>query len=350
MFTNMKKFFFIAGAALVMLVGCTKSEIMTTDNDLKPIAFENFIHKTTKANEADETTVEANGFGVSAFYTNTSSTTSTYFENIDVSYTTSEDRYKTSYYWPLDGTMAFYAVYPKEYTITSSTKTIDDYTTEGAVDLMVATALNENCATHSSTATPVAMAFSHTLTQIYFEIKGEEALNHYLVEKIVLEAKNGATYTYGTGTGTGWSAPSTDKTYTYYSTPQTFYGDVTTTPETNNYVVYGTKAANSLMLIPQSDVTVKVYYTVKDPTEAAFISKFNEDDDTNHYQYKSFVASSSTVTTDVDWASGKTIKYQLTLPIGAKPIEFTASVADWTESSQTVANSGTTPTPDAIWN
>ena len=325
----MKKFILLAASALAVLASCTKTELITTDNDLKPIAFENFVHKSTKAAEAVETTVEANGFGVSAFYTKDAST-SAYFENIDVAYTSADDRYKTTYYWPLEGTMDFYAVYPKEKTITSSTKTIDGYTTEGAEDLMIATALSENCATHctASPNTPVALTFSHLLTQVYFEIKGEEAVNKYKVEKIVLDAKNGATYTYSSG---AWSAPETAKTYTYYapSTAVAFTG--------SSYVVFGTKAANSLMLIPQSNVTVKVYYTVETP-EGAVLSKFNEDVTTNGHQYKSFVASSSTVTTDVDWAKGTTVKYQLTLPIGVNPIEFTATATAWaTETAQEVA-------------
>ncbi len=325
----MKKFILLAASALAVLASCTKTELITTDNDLKPIAFENFVHKSTKAAEAVETTVEANGFGVSAFYTN-NSVTNAYFENIDVAYTSADDRYKTTYYWPLAGTMDFYAVYPKDKTITSSTKTIDSYATEGAEDLMIATALNEDCAAHSTANpnTPVALTFSHLLTQVYFEIKGEEAVNKYKVEKIVLEAKNGATYTYSSG---AWSAPATDKTYTYYapSTVVAFTG--------SSYVVFGTKADNSLMLIPQSNVTVKVYYTVETP-EGAVLSKFNEDSDTNNHQYKSFVASSSTVTTDVDWVKGTTVKYQLTLPIGVNPIEFTATATAWaTETAQSVA-------------
>ncbi len=325
----MKKFYFLAMTAITVMASCTKTELMTPEEYRNPIAFENFIHKTTKAAEAVETTVEANGFGVSAFYTNTSSSTSTYFENIDVTYNSTKDRYPTTYYWPIDGTMAFYAVYPKDKTITSSTKTIDSYTTEGAEDLMIATALSENCATHctANPNTPVALAFSHILTQVYFEIKGEEAVNNYKVEKIVLEAKNGATYTYSSG---AWTAPSTAKTYTYYapSTAVTFNG--------SSYVVFGTKAANSLMLIPQSDVTVKVYYTVETPA-GAVLSKFNEDATTNGHQYKSFTASSSTVTTDVDWAKGQIVKYQLTLPIGVNPIEFTATVNAWTtETAQEV--------------
>lgn len=326
----MKKLNFLAVATIALMASCTKTELLTTDNDLNPIAFENFIHKTTKAAEAVETTVEANGFGVSAFYTNTSSSTSTYFENIDVTYNSTKDRYPTTYYWPIDGTMAFYAVYPNDKTINSTNKTIDSYATEGAEDLMIATALSENCATHctANPNAPVALAFSHILTQVYFEIKGEEATNKYKVEKIVLDAKNVATYTYSDGS---WTAPSTAKTYTYkdsQSSPAEFTG--------SSYVVYGTKADNSLMLIPQSNVTVNVYYTVETPA-GAVLSKFNEDDDTNHHMCKSFVASSSSVDTDVDWAKGQIVKYQLTLPIGVNPIEFTATVNAWTtETAQEV--------------
>lgn len=324
----MKKLNFLAVATIALMASCTKTELLTTDNDLNPIAFENFVHKTTKAAEAVETTVETNGFGVSAFYTNTSSTTSAYFENIDVTYNSTKDRYPTTYYWPIDGTMAFYAVYPKDKTINSTSKTIDSYATEGNEDLMIATALGEECDEHctANPNDPVELAFSHILTQVYFEIKGEEETNKYKVEKIVLEAKNGATYTYSSG---AWSAPSTDKTYTYYAptTAVAFSG--------SSYAVFGTKADNSLMLIPQNNVTVKVYYTVETP-EGAVLSKFNEDSDTNHHMYKSFVASSSTVTTDTDWAKGTTVKYQLTLPIGVNPIEFTASVTAWTDATQEV--------------
>ena len=103
------------------------------------------------------------------------------------------------------------------------------------------------------------------------------------------------------------------------------------------------------MLIPQTNVTVKVYYTVETPAASgsAVLSKFNEDSDTNHHQYKSFVASSSTVTTDVDWTKGTTVKYQLTLPLGVNPIEFTATVNAWTIDTDTV---GSETTDDINWN
>lgn len=319
----MKKFYFLAAAVIALMASCTKTELVRTDNDLNPISFENFIHKTTKATEATASTLQSNGFKVSAYYTPASGTAGYYFQNLEVSYST--DRYPTTYYWPIDGTMDFYAVYPKGKTITD--KTIASYSTEGAEDLLGAVKTGESCADHNTTKSTVALQFNHLLTQVYFEIKGEEAVNSYNVEKIVLEAKNGATYTFSNGS---WTTPSTAKTYTYkdsQSSPVAFTG--------SSYAVYGTKVDNSLMLIPQQDVTVKVYYTVKTPT-GTLLSKFNEDDDTNNHQCKTFVASSSTVTTDVDWVKGTCIKYQLKLPLGVNPIEFTASVTAWTDASQEI--------------
>ena len=310
----MKKIFFLAAAAIALMTSCTKTELVTTDNDRTPISFENFVHKTTKAAEANAGTLESNGFVVSAYYTPTSGTAAYYFENIPVTYAT--DHYPTTYYWPIEGKMDFYAVYP---TSTITNKTIANYTTEGAEDLLGAVKTGEDCATHNTTKTTVPLQFNHLLTQIYFEIKGEDTVNSYKVEKIILEAKDDATYTYSSG---AWSTPVTKKTYTYYAPTSAvaFTGA--------NYTVFGTKVDNSLMLIPQQDVIVKVYYTVETPA-GAVLSKFNEDTTDNNHQYKSFTASSSTVTTDVDWTKGTTVKYQLTLPIGVNPIEFTATVTDW---------------------
>lgn len=338
----MKKLNFLAVATIALMASCTKTELLTPDEYRNPISFENFIHKTTKAESVVTTTLQNNGFKVSAEYTPASGTASWYFKNLEVSY--ADSKYSTTYYWPETGTMNFYAVYPKTFTISDS-KTFDYSNTSAKTDIVTAIKTSENCATHTTTASTVALAFNHILTQIYFSGK-TSADNYYCkVSKIEVVANGSvATYTFGTGFGT----PATAATYTYLnaSSGSEFEVPETTGATSGTAVLIGTGAGatptvaeNSLMVTPNGDgtsaiATVNVYYKSYDAATNVELHDF-----TKSTTYKSF--------TIKQWTAGKSVNYVMTLPVGANPIEFTATVSDWTAETVTV---GSETSDDINWN
>ena len=340
----MKKFYFLAVAAVALLASCTKTELVQTENDLNPIAFENFIHKTTKAESVVTSTLQTNGFNVSAYYTPASGTASWYFKNLAVSY--ADSKYSTTYYWPETGTMDFYAVYPKTFTISDS-KTFEYSNTAAKTDIVTATDAEStgNCATHTATASTVALTFNHILTQIYFSGKTSKDNYYCKVSKIEVVANGSvATYTFGTGFGT----PATSATYTYLnaSSGSEFEVPETTGATSGTAVLIGTGAGatptvaeNSLMVTPNGDgtsaiATVNVYYKSYDAATNVELHDFAKST-----TYKSF--------TIKQWTAGKSVNYVMTLPVGANPIEFTATVSDWTAETVTV---GSETSDDINWN
>ena len=346
----MKKFYFLAVAAIALMASCTKTELVQTENDLNPIAFENFIHKTTKATSVVTTDLQTNGFKVSAYYTPTSGTASWYFKNFEVSY--ADSKYSTTYYWPETGTMDFYAVYPKTFTISDS-KTFDYSNTAAKTDIVTATDTEGtgNCATHTATASTVALTFNHILTQIYFSGKTTDENYYCKVSKIEVVANGSvATYTFGSG----FSTPTTAATYPYLnaSSGSEFVVPKTTGATSGTAILIGTGTPtvteNSLMVTPNGDgsaaiATVKVYYKSYDAAtdiELHDFTKVNGENGATADTFKTF--------TIKQWTAGKSVNYAMTLPVGANPIEFTATVSDW--ATETTVNVGDGSTGSLTWN
>lgn len=331
----MKKLIFLAAAAVTLMASCTKTDLVTPEEYLNPISFENFIHKTTKAESVVTSTLENYGFKVSAYYTPTSGTAGWYFKNLEVSY--ADSKYSTTYYWPETGTMDFYAVYPKKFTISDS-KTFEYNNSEAKTDIVTATDTEEtgNCATHTATASTVALTFNHILTQIYFSGKTSNENYYCKVSKIEVVANGSvATYTFGSGFGT----PATSATYTYLNSEEGSEFEVpkTTGATSGTAILIGTGtptiAENSLMVTPNGNgtaaiATVNVYYKSYDAN--------------NHVEIHDFSTSTSKKSFDIkQWSAGKSVNYVMTLPVGAEPIEFTATVSDWTAETANVGDGGT---------
>lgn len=331
----MKKLIFLAAAAVTLMGSCTKTDLVTPEEYLNPISFENFIHKTTKAESVVTSTLETNGFKVSAYYTPTSGTAGWYFKNLEVSY--ADSKYSTTYYWPETGTMDFYAVYPKTFTI-SDDKTFVYENSAAKTDIVTAMDAEStgNCANHTATASTVAMTFNHILTQIYFSGKTSNENYYCKVSKIEVVANGSvATYTFGSG----FSTPETEATYTYLnaSSGSEFEVPKTTGATSGTAILIGTGtptiAENSLMVTPNGDgtaaiATVNVYYKSYDAN--------------NHVEIHDFSTSTSKKSFDIkQWSAGKSVNYVMTLPVGAEPIEFTATVSDWTAETANVGDGGT---------
>lgn len=313
----MKKYFFLAAAAMALLASCTKTDLVTTDNDLHEISFENFVHKTTKAASVETSTLQTNGFRVSAYY---NGTPGWYFKNLDVTY--ADSKYSTKYYWPnSSSTMDFYAVYPKSFSISDS-KTFEYDNTAAMTDIVTAVKTGESCAGHVSAANPVALTFNHILTQIYFSANTANADYYCKVSKIEVITNGKATYTFGTGFG----EVSESKTYDYVSLASGSEQKIEYNATTPTLV--GTDiATNSLMVIPQdggtADIaTIKVYYKSYNTVGDAVINDFSGADTCKSFTVKK-------------WSPKQSVNYVMTLPVGSQPIEFIATVSAWDTTTDT---------------
>lgn len=315
----MKKSLLISAVVgAIVLTGCSKSETIVTDFDQpNAISFENYMHKSTRATEVVASDLVTNGFTVSAYHNAVSPATAAWiFENLDVNYNSTNSNYSTEYYWPTTGTMDFYAVYTSDQSvdITSESKSFSYTVADGTVDLVTAKKTGESCATHSSTKSNVALAFNHALSQIYFSAKTENENYYCQITKIEVICNKTATFTFA-NEGDAFGTATTSNTYDYVT-------DYSTDIDGTDAVV-GTKAGNSLMLIPQNGATIKVYYKSFDAETDALLKDFSTAETCKSY----------TVTSA--WTAGTTIKYAMTLPAGANPIEFTASVTAWTSPETT---------------
>lgn len=180
----MNKFLFIAASAMLVLASCTNDEsapeqIEVGFNALTKKSSKSIITATTFTQGSDK-------FNVWGFYdqaatgTNavnlTAATASNFMSNVTVEYVTNTWRNATNhYYWPLEGKVGFYGIYPSSYSPASVTWdgiTISDYTISSAnssgtnaVDLMYAYAESGRIGTE------LAMTFYHALSQVSFLFK-----------------------------------------------------------------------------------------------------------------------------------------------------------------------------------
>lgn len=229
----MKKYFFLAVAAVVALAACTKNEIDETTKEARQINFTAVAGKATKA------PIESNyyptniPFGVFCYalvdgknWTSNSNEGQLYMNDEIISYNTTVDANgiyapSTTYYWPLSGSLTFVAYSPKATTGTvthnPSTKvlTVTDFTVNSSVedqqDLMYSNT-NADCVEDSntqngqyysgSTDTPssakgVNIVFNHALSQVKFNVKKAAGLDAYTitVNSITFHAYNKGTLT-----------------------------------------------------------------------------------------------------------------------------------------------------------
>ena len=120
----MKKFFFLAVAAVVALAACTKNEADTTSFEkAKVINFNTVAGKATKAPISGTTySYDCPAFGVFASYLEkdktwaaNKATATRYMDDVEVSFNDTKDIWApaSTYYWPLEGSLSFIAYSPK---------------------------------------------------------------------------------------------------------------------------------------------------------------------------------------------------------------------------------------------
>lgn len=294
------KFVLAAAWAVTVLVSCDKmssSETALRDGEIR--FGEAGITVDTKAfTETTATTLRGSGFNAAAIFDSDGSA----MFNDAVAY--SDGTYGVpgkKYYWPVSGTMSFYAVYPKSQAISVSTGGVAtlSYSHNTDIDLVAAKAAN---VTRRSTA--VMLSFDHILSQVNVKAKGAETTVDYKVFSVKLTDASGGTYTYVNGE---WTPGSTTQAYSVYSSASGL--SVSTSSLTN--------VGSTMSFIPGA-VKLQVVWKCYNKSTSTVVCEKD-------------------VTVDVNLAQGKNTTLNLTLPFDSSPLTFDISVGAWTPASQDIS-------------
>ena len=339
----MKKFYFLAMLSLAAAASCSKTELVTTDNDLKPISMDVFQHKATKATEINGDNVTGEDFAIQCYQMNalsSATSASAFYSDQTLDYASSKWDTDPTYYWPYvcvsEGThsatnsLSFYAYNAGTYakgTYPSAQPTLTYTVADAAAsqkDVIAANAEYRIWQTDAATSM-VPLTFKHILSEICFTVKGEDNKFYYEVLGVeigkntattpVAALYSGGTYTYGANGAQGTTVAntsSTQKSYIYGEHNVTASAIQTIAVNNTNDIALSTE---SLMLIPQAatGVTISVTFAVyTDATKATQI----------------YAGTKTTGTLAETWATGKKYTYALKLS-GGHPIEYTVGVSDW---------------------
>jgi hypothetical protein len=293
---TMKKLFFPAVVIVAMtLASCAKQDVIgdveTSNGSLTPINFGTFVGKSagvnTKADVANISTLQTNGFIVQAYgtgqanwttYTDATDKNPTFMSDQDVTYNSSWE-YTPVRYWPANQSkVTFFAYSPNNndvsYNPSFSAGSVTaklDFTTQSQVedqlDLLAATAYDQY---GRATSNQVSLAFDHLLTKIGFTAKLSSALplnTTLTVTKVELNILDGKIDSKGTFTFANPFANST-----WGSLSDKFTSAATDVLDNGNLQL--TVSAQQLhtadkfaMLIPQTlekAFTITITYKVKD--------------------------------------------------------------------------------------
>lgn len=308
--TNMKKILFAAVAALA-ITSCSQNEMDGIDNGQKGKAEIRFGY--TPVTRATVTTTNSLGnFTVNAYSSDGATYSTDALDVISNGYFTKkngEDVWESTekYYWPVGKKMHFfgYDTTSSEATFTKETAgyptlkytTWPDITSQH--DLLVAKLENQEY----STTNAVSLPFKHALTQVLFNLKGDDETVTYTVKSVAINGvfKDGK-YNYETGI---WTDHINKEETGYVATP------------TNATVVNGTTAtllgtytdnndynSTTLMLMPQTvpdDATIVVTYSAT--------KKYGDVDTEIHAESNPITVSLGGKT----WTEGKKTTYTLIL-------------------------------------
>ena len=377
----MKKFFFLAAAAIVALAACTKNNIDVDSIEGRVINFNTVTGKATKA-PISGTTYSYNypAFGVFAYYLasgnwNTSAANSSavsYMEDVEVAFDDVKDIWAPSsiYYWPLEGKLTFIAYTPKTAaTATFSNAgllTLSDYTLNTTVadqvDLMysaIAADKDQNESYYldstngkNSEATTtkdkgVNIQFKHALSQIIFKAKTADEVYDaglsFKIDSIIVNAASTAASMTVSNPAPD-AAPAAITTWNTPSANVNFNVRFAAFPEAAN--TYLTKTLSD----PIGDALLAIPVTEFETTDPAITVKYSL------YRLSDNQALGSKKVTvkvkDVDdiitsWQAGKKYEYDLTIDL--QKIYFNPSIIDWVNGEVQGVNipDGTTYNPNA---
>ena len=327
-----KKFFMgIAAMAALTLVSCSSDDLNSlSDNSSKneAISFDGYLGRSavavngSRGSVLDNTTLPSKGFGVFGNYsTGGQEFGSNLFNNVKVTGTTSTGgttwTYTPKKYWPTEGHIDFlaYAPHVGDKTLTGSSSI--EFTVAKDVtkqeDLLWANAVNQTKATNSG-ANKVKFTFNHALAKIGYSLKEKEAYNKTTITvtsiKLVGSDNKDAFYTKGTidlskenDNNNLWTIDTNVAKQNF----DWFTGSAELTTDV-------AKSDNYLFVIPQNfpedKLSVVVEYDVQTEGTEPLKNKV-------------------TKTISANFLQGKA--YMINLNIGLTPIEFDATVENWTD-------------------
>lgn len=200
------KDFIKASAALALIAAlsasCQQNVVPEVQSDISeqpamhnPISFDvPGIQKTKAVSEVSTSTFQKTGAAFNVCAVADSASKYVYFNE---KVTLSDGKFKTatSYYYPLSGTLDFYAVYPLGQTLKLTNGVVSTtYTVDGDTDLVVASAYAKG-----SSTSPVALEFKHALAQIKFEAKGADTAVDYSIRSVKIVSPKSGEYKFAQG-------------------------------------------------------------------------------------------------------------------------------------------------------
>jgi len=359
----MKKFFFLAAAAIVALAACSKNETDTTAYEQsKVINFNTVANKATKAPITGTTySYKLPAFGVFAYYLSSgtwstsaaNSNASAYMTDVEVAWNETKDIWAPSstYYWPLEGSLTFIAYSPKTAATAAFSNagvlTLTDFTVASTVadqvDLLYSSIAADKTANdayyvdstnskNSETAEGdkgVNIKFKHALAQVIFKAKTADEVYaagmSFKVDNITVNAASTATSMTVTNPTdaqlssaiTTWNEPKTNADFVvsnaaFPATENTYLTDA-----------YSDPIGDALLMIPvtafaSTDPSVSITYTLYrmsdnlDMGSKTVTVKFDNIDDVI-----------------TSWQAGKKYVYEFTIDL--QKIYFNPSITDWVD-------------------
>lgn len=342
----MKKFFFLAVAAIVTFAACTKNDIDPTSRG--QINFSAVTGLNTKAPLSGTVyNTDDPHFGIFCYaltsgktWAANSSDGQVYMNNVEISYNSTDLIWEPSsvYYWPLSGSLTFigYSPYGCAGTVTydPATKalTVTNFTVDAdpddQEDLMWATTnpdLIDNQSTYTSqtatsTKTGVNIAFHHALSQVKFNVKKDAGLDDYTitVNSITFTAYSKGTLTV-TNDSPAWSAQANQDAFVF----NTEGSNVTAPNNASNFAAFG--KAN--MPVPQSLAASNQRFTI-----TYSLSKGGVDLGSKSVTKDLYVNAEGLTA----WAVNTIYNYNIV--IGLNKIYFNPTIVDWTTGASQAIN------------
>lgn len=310
-----------ATLALLLLFSCTKSEVQgaveSEDGRQYPVQVSSYLERARtsipRTKNPGDTLVNPLGeggcFNMRSYYNIDATHQQPFFSCALFTY--DNKKYFVSsptYYWPVSGTLDFYAASPTTFA-PDSVMTVN--IRDGKTDFVASMSLG------NSRCNAVSMTFGHKLTKLSFAAKGTDTSLSYEITSIKVVADSSAKYRFGSQSDL--SAQSWVEVGTSHDTLAYEYFDRDTT-QTIAAGESGPQAlAGLLMLLPlQDSVSLKVAYKAK---------------------YNGTLVADATKTVSLKntlskWGINKHVLYSLSLTPDAAPITFSATQSDWTDAGE----------------
>lgn len=292
----MKKYFLFMAAASVMLASCQKS--LNDVESGREIRMDATTMKfDTKAfAEATNTTLQTGGFKAAAVIDADNSV----MFNKAMTYNSTAGCYGISgehYYFPNQGTMSFYGIYPADEVIAvaSDGKATLAYAHNSDDDLIGA--VRKNVASQSEA---VVMDFKHLLSQLSISAKTDDANLVCKLYSITINDVNGGTYSFADDS---WTLSENDSAYVFFNS--TAGQAVTTTAA----------AAGSAMSFMPGEVTLNAKWKCYNKIGEQLVSDNDE-------------------TIPVTLTKGKHTAITLLLPANSTEMKLSSSVGAWVSDPQ----------------